>query len=127
MTTLWHLAETADWAQARSRGTYEQSTRGASLADVGYVHCSYPEQLPGVVAGFYADAAAAGDYVLLEVDRDLLEAAGSPVRDEPGNPDDPASPLFPHVYGPIPVSTVTATRRAQVRDGILTVARQPAP
>lgn len=91
MTTLWHLAEPAHWAQARERGSYERSTRGASLASVGFVHCCYPEQLPGVVARFYADAAATGDYVVLELDGELLERAGSPVRDEPGNPDDPAS------------------------------------
>lgn len=126
MTTLWHLAEPAHWAQARERGSYERSTRGASLASVGFVHCCYPEQLPGVVARFYADAAATGDYVVLELDGELLERAGSPVRDEPGNPDDPASPLFPHVYGPIPVPAVTGTRAASVRDGILTVAQRPA-
>lgn len=123
MTTLWHLAETAHWAQARACGSYEQSTRGACLADVGFVHCSYPMQLPGVVAAFYADAAATGDYVLLELDRELLEAAGSPVRDEPGNPDDPASPLFPHVYGPIPVAAVTGTRQARVLHGALTMSQ----
>lgn len=122
-TPLWHLAETADWERARLTGSYERSTRGASLEEVGFVHCSYPAQLPGVVAAFYADAA--GDYVLLELDRDLLEGAGSPVRDEPGDPGDPGSPLFPHVYGPVPVLAVRRTRPARVLDGILTVTDPP--
>ena len=94
MTGLWHLAEGADWAEAVRAGSYERSTRGLSLAEVGFVHCSYPDQLAGVAAAFYADA---GDLVLLRID-----PAGVPaeIRVEDG---------FPHVYGPIPVSAVTST------------------
>lgn len=50
-----------------------------------------------------------------------VEQAGSPVRDEPGDSKDPPSPLFPHVYGPIPVSAVTGVLHAKVDRGRLTV------
>ena len=93
MTELWHLAERADWTAAREAGAYERSTRGLSLAEVGFVHCSYPDQAAGVAAAFYADA---DDLVLLRVDPARVPAE---IRVESG---------FPHVYGPIPVSAVTA-------------------
>lgn len=123
MTTLWHLAEPADWALAQAVGSYEGSTRGASLAEVGFVHCSYPEQLPLVVAVFYADVVS--DYVILELDRERLEAAGSPVRDEPGARSDPSAPLFPHIYGPVPLAAVTRVLAAHLDHGSLTI--EPAP
>ena len=93
MTELWHLAEGADWAAATRTGWYERSTRGQSLAEVGFVHCSYPDQLAGVAAAFYADA---GDLVLLRIDPARVPAE---IRVEGG---------FPHVYGPIPVAAVTS-------------------
>ena len=93
VTELWHLAERPEWAEAVRTGSYRRSTRGQSLAEVGFVHCSYPDQLAGVAAAFYAGA---GDLVLLRID-----PAGVPaeIRVEGG---------FPHVYGPIPVAAVTA-------------------
>ena len=93
MTELWHLAEAQHWAEATRTGSYQRSTRGLSLAEAGFVHCSYPDQAAGVAAAFYADA---GDLVLLRID-----PAGVPaeIRVEDG---------FPHVYGPVPVAAVTA-------------------
>lgn len=93
MSELWHLAEGPEWADAVRTGSYERSTRGLSLAEVGFVHCSYPEQLAGVAAAFYADAS---DVVLLRIDPAKVPVD---IRVEGG---------FPHVYGPIPVTAVTA-------------------
>jgi uncharacterized protein (DUF952 family) len=95
VTELWHLAERSHWEQARTSGSYRRSTRGQSLAEAGFVHCSRPEQLPGVAAALYADADA-GELVLLRIDPTRIPAE---IRVEDG---------FPHVYGPIPVSAVTA-------------------
>ena len=94
MTELWHIAERADWTVAEQAGAYDRSTRGLSLAEVGFVHCSYPDQAAGVAAAFYADA---DDLVLLRIDPDRLPAE---IRVEGG---------FPHVYGVIPVTAVTGT------------------
>lgn len=117
MNTLWHLAEPSGWAKAQAAGFYEGSTRGASLADVGFVHCSYPEQLVDVVSAVYADVI--GDFVVLEVNRQRLEEGGLSVRDEPGDPSDPGSALFPHVYGPVPVAAVVRVMPVRVTLGDL--------
>jgi glutathione S-transferase len=93
VSELWHLADGPEWTEAVRTGSYQRSTRGQSLAEVGFVHCSYPEQLAGVAAAFYADA---GDLVLLRIDPARVPAV---IRVGDG---------FPHVYGPIPVAAVTA-------------------
>lgn len=114
---FWHLAEVAHWETALKTGTYDRSTRGASLAEVGFIHASFPEQLPGVAKAFYARVEDA--LVVLEIDPAVLAAAGIEVRLEPGDPDDPGAPLFPHVYGALPVAAVTRTRQAAVEKGWL--------
>src|SRR5882757_1867933 len=98
MSRILHAALPADWAAARSAGSYAMSTRGSSLAAVGFIHASTERQLPGVLDFAYADLA---DLVLLVLDIEALEAAGSPVRwdDVPDAPDP-----FPHVYGPVPTT-----------------------
>ncbi|WP_019811333.1 DUF952 domain-containing protein [Saccharomonospora halophila] len=76
--------------------------RAASLADVGFVHCSDP----GTVH-FPADRLYAGrtDLVLLRLDPARLDV---PVRWEPADPPEPGAPWFPHVYGPIPPEAVVS-------------------
>jgi uncharacterized protein (DUF952 family) len=95
---ICHIALLREWQEAIATGWYRRSTRGLGLDEVGFVHCARSPQVPGVLARFYADETE--PLVLLTVDRDRL---GSPVLDEA----DPATgELFPHVYGPIPVTAV---------------------
>lgn len=110
--SVLHLALASDWERAQRAGRYEVSTRGLSLAQVGYVHASEPHQVDGVARAFYADVTE--PLLLLELDVAALESAGSPVRweDVPGAPDP-----FPHVYGPVPVSAVVGTAPYSVPDG----------
>jgi uncharacterized protein (DUF952 family) len=79
------------WARFQDAGTSEQSTRDLSLAEEGFIHCSYAEQLDGTIGRFYGDL---DEVVVLTLDPDLLEAE---VRVEGG---------FPHVYGPLPIAAV---------------------
>lgn len=95
---IFHLAFVADWDAAKAAGEYTISTRGASLADVGFIHASTDEQWRGVRDRFYAEVPAA-DLVLLSID-----PAGLDVRYEPPAPG--VDELFPHIYGPLPVSAV---------------------
>lgn len=99
---IFHIALAADWVAAKESGDYRISTRGRTLADEGFIHCSHAAQLPGVFNAFYADAP--GPLVLLRIDPALL---GVEVREEEPAP---GAGLFPHVYGPIPVAAVVDAR-----------------
>lgn len=122
---FWHLAEEEHWRAALTSGRYERSTLGATLADVGFIHGAYPEQLPAVVKAHYARHTE--PLVVLEIDPSLLRDAGVEVRLEPGDPTDPGSPLYPHVYGPLPLTAVTRTRPAAVEKGWLDLGPWEAP
>jgi uncharacterized protein (DUF952 family) len=100
MRRILHAALPADWAAARSAGSYAVSTRGSSLAEVGFIHASTERQLPGVLDVAYADLA---ELLLLVLDVEALEAAGSPVQWD----DVPDAPQpFPHIYGSVPTTVV---------------------
>ncbi len=72
--------------------------------DVGFIHACHPDQLAAVATFVHADDPEA--LVVLDLDRQRLEESGAAVRLEPGEPNDPLSPLYPHIYGPIPLSAV---------------------
>lgn len=115
MTRILHLAETEHWLQAKESGVYSRSTRGAGLDDVGFIHCSTPEQLP-VVAGFiYADYP--GELVVLELDGPVIEAAGIDIKHEDGGDGE----LYPHIYGAVRVEWVSAIHPARMAKGVLVV------
>ncbi|GAB2753598.1 DUF952 domain-containing protein [Terrabacter koreensis] len=99
---IYHLAEEADWEQARRDGSYTRSTRGVSLEEEGFIHASSEQQWPVVRARFYADVA--GPLVLLHIDESRLTPE---VVHEVGDPATGES--FPHVYGPIDVDAVVDT------------------
>ena len=68
-----------------------------SLAEQGFIHCSFAEQVQATADAFFAGRT---DVVLLEIDPARLGAVE--VRVEPAG--DPAG--FPHLYGPLPVTAV---------------------
>ncbi len=97
---LLHIALPDDWTAARAAGEYRVSTRGKTLDDEGFIHCSYPRQVEGVANRYYGDVV---ELMLLHLDPDLIEAE---VRIEPAS--EGGEELFPHVYGPIPTAAVVA-------------------
>jgi uncharacterized protein (DUF952 family) len=99
MTLLLHICSPADWAEAEQLGEF----RPESLRDVGFIHLSTPQQVHLPANRLYAGRT---DLLLLHLDSDSLDA---PVRWEPGDATDPASMLFPHLYGPIPIGAVVRT------------------
>jgi uncharacterized protein (DUF952 family) len=97
-----HLALASDWETAVETGEYLVSTRGRTIAEVGYMHGSYPDQVLPVAEAYYADLDV--PLVLLEIDAarlgDLVRVEEVPGADKP----------FPHLYGPLPVEAVVAVR-----------------
>lgn len=104
--TLYHIALPEDWQASSDTGEYVASTRGATIAEVGYMHAGGSiEQVRRVAEAFYFDRP---DAIVLVVDEERLAEAGLEVRLEPGDPDDARSEKFPHVYGgPIPVRVLS--------------------
>src|SRR4051794_14889613 len=42
---IFHITERSLWEQALAAGSYEWSTRGAPLSEVGFIHCSFGRQV----------------------------------------------------------------------------------
>ena len=98
---ILHIAEPAEWQAAREAGAFTRSTRGQSLDQVGFIHCSQPQQVKGVLDAFYADIDH--DLVLLVIDTDRLTSPWQ-LDEVPG-----ATDPFPHIYGPLDVEAVAET------------------
>jgi uncharacterized protein (DUF952 family) len=96
---IFHLAIPEDWAAAYASGEYLVSTREMSLDEVGFIHCSTRDQVEATANRFYGDT---DQLMLLTIDSLLVP---SRIIFEPPVPDSPL--LFPHIYGPLPVSAVT--------------------
>jgi uncharacterized protein (DUF952 family) len=99
--TIYHLAEPAHWEEATRTGHYTESTRGRTMAQEGFIHCSSAEQWPLVRRSFYPDYP--GPLLLLEIDPARL---AEPPVDEVGNPE--TGETFPHLYAALPVEAVVA-------------------
>jgi len=108
---IFHLAPASDWAAALDGVPYPRSSREELFADVGFVHASTAEQLPGVVERFYRDEE--GPLMLLTIDEKRVEASGVELRWE-GRSD-----RYPHVYAPLRPEWVVRAEPARIIDRAL--------
>jgi len=97
---LFHITERATWLEAARAGEYRMSTRGITLEEQGFIHCSLRHQLPAVAALVYGDVAD-DELVVLVIDS---EAVLVPIRHEAAKA---GGEDFPHIYGALAVSAVT--------------------
>ena len=104
------IVDADEWTAAKTVGAYAGSA--VDLAD-GYIHLSTGDQLAETVRKHYAGRE---NLLLLTVD---LTALGDMLVWEPSR----GGALFPHIYGPLPVEAVTATRAFAVEaDGAMAFA-----
>ncbi|WP_219517334.1 DUF952 domain-containing protein [Nonomuraea ceibae] len=94
--TIHHLALRTDWTHAQTTGEYLISTLGRTLAQEGYIHCSRDHTQLRTVHDTYYHHIADTDLIILDID-----PTGLDIRTENG---------YPHLYGPLPTTAVTATR-----------------
>lgn len=95
--TIYHIAELADWYAAQGTGQWVLSTRGVTVAEQGFMHaCSTAAQVQLVGGYVYSDLPEA---VVFSLEETQLADYGFEVRLEPGDPTNPDSELFPHIYG----------------------------
>ena len=88
-----HITTPVAWADAIATGAYTAD----SLATEGFIHCSDERQLAWVVQKHFSGRTG---LLLLHIDPARLDAEVKYENLEGG------TDLFPHVYGPIPVSAV---------------------
>lgn len=93
---LVHLCGRDEWSRARRCGEIRPDASGGGR----FIHLSTPDQVHLPANRLYRGR---GDLVLLHIDPARLD---SEVRWEPGVATDPASMLFPHLYGPLPATAV---------------------
>lgn len=93
---LVHLCGRDEWSRARRCGEIRPDASGGGR----FIHLSTPDQVHLPANRLYRGR---GDLVLLHIDPARLD---SEVRWEPGVATDPASMLFPHLYGPLPANAV---------------------
>jgi uncharacterized protein (DUF952 family) len=96
MGALFHIVPASDWSAAQAAG----ALKPGSLASQGFVHLSERGQVLGTANRFFRGRR---DLLLLEIDAAKLS---DPVRYEEGEP----GVLFPHLYGPLPVSAVVSAK-----------------
>ncbi len=92
MKTIILITSQQVWQKSLATGEYTQSTMDTSLAEVGYIHGTCPDQTMDIVQRFKAR----DNVVLVLVD---VERVTAPVRYEPAPSGRPG--LFPHIYGPL--------------------------
>jgi uncharacterized protein (DUF952 family) len=104
---IYHLALVENWLAAVQGGDgYRISSIDRTLAEEGFIHCSFASQLQSTADRFYKGRS---DVVLLSIDTELLEPE---LRVEPAG--DPASG-FPHLYGPLNLDAVVAVSPLSLR------------
>jgi len=96
---IFHVTTEADWASAQAAGTYALSTGTLTLAQVGFVHCAFEEQVARVANLFFRGVAT---LVVLRIAIDRLNAEVRYENLEGG------LELFPHVYGRLNLEAVVA-------------------
>lgn len=98
MPIIYHITTEGEWKKAQEKGFYESP----SLSREGFIHCSQPEQVPGVLQRYFRDQQ---NLVQLEIDTGKLQ---SPFYYE-WSPS--VADTFPHIYGPVNIDAVTSVRQ----------------
>ncbi len=101
MPTIVVIAKRAAWEQALKAGEYTQSTIRKTLAEVGFIHCSLPDQTVAIANRHFAGEE---DLMLLLIDETKVHA---PIQYEGAQSG--RSGIFPHIYGALNTDAVYKT------------------
>lgn len=99
---IYHIVLPEVWA-AFEGDLYE----AASLATEGFIHCSFAEQLDGVLQRYYSGVESV---ILLEIDSDKLT---SKLVNEPST----GGEVYPHIYGPIDRNSIVGVKEKKIERG----------
>lgn len=96
---IYHIVLPEIWESVKNEPLY----RHDSLAVEGFIHCSYEDQLNGVIKRYYADVER---IVILTIETDQLTAR---LVAEPST----GGEIYPHIYGPL---NLTSVAEAETRE-----------
>lgn len=89
---IYHIVLPEVWERFKDRPSYQPD----SLATEGFIHCSYPNQLPTVLKRYYRGVERV---LILKIDTDKLFA--KLVKESSTNDE-----IYPHIYGRLNHSAV---------------------
>lgn len=89
---IYHIVLPEVWERFKDRPSYQPD----SLATEGFIHCSYPNQLPTVLKRYYSGVERV---LILKIDTDKLFA--KLVKESSTNDE-----VYPHIYGRLNHSAV---------------------
>ena len=98
---IYHVALPADWAKYQGRPSYQTE----SLQTEGFIHCSYSNQLPGVLKRYFSKA---GKVVVLTIDTEKLRSKLIAETSTDGE-------AFPHIYGRLNHDAVVSVEEREIR------------
>ncbi len=84
---IYHIVLSEVWEKFKDRKFYE----AASLETEGFIHCSFAEQLDGVLQRYYQEAKK---ILILTIETEKLS---SKLVNEPSTNEE----IYPHIYGKI--------------------------
>jgi uncharacterized protein (DUF952 family) len=101
---IYHIALPEHLEQAQAAGVYTMSTRDVTIAQEGYMHASFENQVDGTFERYYRDVPNA---CVLVIDTGRVIASGVKVIVEQLGS---APAAFPHIYGVLPVDCIVRVR-----------------
>lgn len=101
---IYHVVLSEVWEKAASKPFYEAD----SLESEGFIHCSYADQLEGVIERYYSNA---GALVILSIDPNKLT---STLVSEPSTNNE----SYPHIYGPINADAIVKVETRPAGNGL---------
>ena len=84
---IYHIVTPEVWEKFKAEDFYEAE----SLATEGFIHCSFAEQIEGVLERYYKGS---GKVLILTIEPEKLT---SKIVNEPSTNDE----IYPHIYGKI--------------------------
>ena len=99
---IYHVVLPQVWERFKNKPSYQPD----SLATEGFIHCSYPNQLPDVLRRYYSKV---DKVLILKIDTEKLFA--KLVKEESTN-----NEIYPHIYGRLNHSAVVDIEERDLRD-----------
>ncbi len=99
---IYHIVLPKVWEEFKDKEAYEAE----SLRTEGFIHCSFANQLDGVLDRYYRDA---GDVLVLTLETEKLT---SRLVNERSTNDE----IYPHIYGQINCDAIAGVDTRQKHD-----------